>query len=356
MRHPSAARALTILCGVLYLCVAHAQITATVTELCGTSSMQSTSGSGFAGNPATRITSVVCDANQNGFLVDIFNGVESITCNDLPDQNPQMVTFSVDMTCTGTENGGSGVTGSLKVGFNGTAGSTSSVVTISNGITSKGLLVALNSDSTDISGRTCSLTLRADLYAKNPISGECVACVDSAVITVTDTCGVGSDDDDCGFFNVICYLGQGNAAESAFFWIIIIIITIIAGVFVGLMILNSQRLKNLRLYHRALEASRNGNQKTTHEMELRLLQKRTNLPLDELLGDKGAAMLDTAGSAAANPQAASSSSAIDTVISQLSRGGGARNGRGAGGHHQTAQARSGGTKDRRDSRNFYVSH
>jgi hypothetical protein len=236
---------------------AEAQISPTqITELCGTSNMQSVGGSGFSGNQNARISAMRCEPSINGYIISIFNGVESIQCNDLPSQNPQSVTFGVAMTCTGSENGGRGITGSIKYNINGSSNTQTSIIEIANGLTQTDIPVILDSPDLPISGRTCSLSLFADLYALDPNTGKCVKCVNAYVVTNKDTCGSISDDDDCGFFNIVCQFDEGTWAYSAFFWILFdFFVMFLVPMFAYVIILNQRRDAERRTFHTALAAS-----------------------------------------------------------------------------------------------------
>lgn len=202
-----------------------------VPDLCGTSNTQSLASSGFGGNPPTRFESLRCDTVANAYVVSIFNGAESIVCSNLPDITTAALTFSVDMTCTGPENGGRGITGSLSIPLNESLSTDTSAVILPYGITAQELLVVPSTSGITLSGRTCTLNLRADLYARRPGSSECVSCLNAIVLTVKDTCGFENQESSCNFFNVVCRFTDGTWENSAIFWIYFIIVMWAAMIF-----------------------------------------------------------------------------------------------------------------------------
>ncbi len=195
-----------------------------VPDLCGTSNGQSLANSGFPGNPAAMFTALRCDPVINGYVASIFNGAQSITCANIPESTTTALTFTVDMTCGGPENNGEGVTGSLLIPLNSTTGATSTAISIDYGIKATELQIALTTAGTSIQGRNCIINLRANIYARIPGTDECVSCLNFLVETSTDTCGISDDEDDCNFFDLICKLDQGTWENSAFFWIVFILV------------------------------------------------------------------------------------------------------------------------------------
>lgn len=179
--------------------VSHTQTDIPLFDTCGTANMQSFS---TAGAPSTKITdSVVCDPSINGFLVDIFNGMSAISCDNVDSSGALGQTeFSVRMSCSGDENGGQGVTGSLQVSPNATSNgnAVSTTVTIPLGITKRNLPVVLDTSGITISGRTCTLSLYAELYAAIPGTEptQCLVCENQYVTSTRQTCGLPPDDDD----------------------------------------------------------------------------------------------------------------------------------------------------------------
>jgi hypothetical protein len=227
-----------------------------ITELCGTSNMQAIGSSAFAGGEGSRFASLRCEPDIGGYIVQIFNGAGSINCKgSLEPAVQDYIQFSVSMSCTGPENNGNGVTGSIKIPSNQTSNTFSSVVNIPFGLTSDEIPVLLDNQDLAISGRTCNLVLLADLRAKNPADGKCVNCLVSTTFTATDTCGALETKTTCGFFDLVCHFDQGTWDESAFFWILFdLIIFMLIPVFAYAIILNNRRLAERRLFHRALAA------------------------------------------------------------------------------------------------------
>jgi hypothetical protein len=249
----SAALIFVYVVGVALMTQAGAQVipsiggSAGASDLCFSSNAQSLALSGVPGNPATRFASVVCDTVLNAYIIQIFNGAEAISCTGTPSNTA--LTFTVDMSCTGPENGNRGITGHLSIPINTTTESFTSAVSVPYGMTSSGLQVVPSSAGSLLADRTCVLTLRADLYALRPgTDGQCVSCISQPVLSITDTCGAQQVEDDCNFFNVICRFYNGTWANSAFFWIIFyMLIPAVMGI-IFLAYKNARMTRLLRLH------------------------------------------------------------------------------------------------------------
>lgn len=253
------------LCCVLLAFGAHCEAQAAgktqIVELCGTSNMQSVAGSGSSSGEGARFSSIRCVPSQSGYVVQIFNGAEAIDCSG--SLNPPVsdsLQFAVAMSCTGPENGGFGVTGSIKIPQNTTTQTFSSVVNIPYGLTSDDVTVLLDNQNLNIAGRTCTLTLLADLRAKDPVTQECVNCLAATVVSVVDTCGSIDTSTDCSFFHLVCHFDQGTWYKSAFFWFLFdLLIMVLVPIFAYAIILNDRRNAERRLFHRALAADLRAN-------------------------------------------------------------------------------------------------
>lgn len=227
-----------------------------ISELCGTSNMQSISSSGFAGGEGTQFASLRCDPSIGGYVVKIFNGAGAIDCgSSLVPAVRDYVQFSVSMSCSGPENGGRGVTGSIKIPQNGTEQLLSSVINLGYGITSDEIPVLLDNQDLTIAGRTCSLTLNADLRAKDLFSERCVDCLATPVFTTLDTCGSQDFSNDCSFFDLVCQFDEGTWYKSAFFWILLdLIVFMLVPIFVFVVMLDQRRMAERRIFRKAMIA------------------------------------------------------------------------------------------------------
>lgn len=198
-----------LLVAACLIACARAQNNAQVSDLCGTSNMQNFASSSAENAPAARLVgSPTCRPDLNGFLVDIFNGVQAIDCPNIGNNNNNQITqttFSVFMSCTGRENDGRGVTGSLYLTTNDTTNTATNSVTIPIGITKKNLLVRLHNTDQSVSGRICTLQLTAELFAKDPDKGTCVTCYEQPANTATVACGSVGDDDDDTIWNTTAF-------------------------------------------------------------------------------------------------------------------------------------------------------
>ena len=226
-------------------CARAQDISTQIVDLCGSSNMQSFSSSGVNNNIATQFTAIYCAPEINGFYVDLFNGVESITCPNLSDQQIQATTFSASMTCSGPENGGRGITGSFQVPINGSSSTLSSLVQINNGLTAKNLAIVANDADITISGRACTITLRAQLFAKNSV-GDCVPCLDTIIISNEKTCGVLDQEESCGFWKLGCAFENGTWDNSALFWMLFIVIFLILVPVVALVLVLNKYDRRIR--------------------------------------------------------------------------------------------------------------
>lgn len=257
-RKPTTFPLVVLTCTFIALLVATTGYAASVqiTELCGTSNMQSLATSGFAGGEGTRFASLRCDPSIGGYVVQIFNGAGAIDCGtSLVPAIQDYVQFSVSMSCSGPENGGNGVTGSIKISQNGTQQTLSSVVNIGYGITSDDIPVLLDNQDLTIAGRTCSLTLHADLRAKDPVSGQCVNCLVTAVFNTVDTCGSQDFSNDCSFFDLVCQFDEGTWYKSAFFWFLLdLIVFMLVPIFAYVVILDQRRAAERRIFKKAMLA------------------------------------------------------------------------------------------------------
>jgi len=211
-------------------------------QLCGTSAMSSLASSGFSGSVGTRFVDATCDVVQNAFNIKIFNAVESINC--LSTGQISSTTFSVLMRCSGADNEGRGITGSISsVTLNGTS-QIRSGITLKNSETSGNILVTLDDPNASINGRSCSLTLIADLWAQETPGGVCSSCIGQPILEVTRTCGwVGENVDDCHFFDLFCHFYEGIWPESSFFYIVFNSVIYIFVAIIYMIILNGRSKK-----------------------------------------------------------------------------------------------------------------
>lgn len=213
------------LCAVLLACALAdtSDAQTQISDLCGTSNMQSFAGNSYVGTPAARITNAVCRPDENGFRIDIFNGIESISCNNVDNDVLSSNVFSVQMYCTGTENNGD-ITGSLQVSTNDSTSTTTSLITIPLGVTKSNLLVKLDNDDISISGRQCILQPFVELFARNPDTGICTSCQDQPGPALSQNCGaIGTKDD-------------GNIGESVWLWLVIDVLIIGAAIVTPLLV------------------------------------------------------------------------------------------------------------------------
>lgn len=210
--------------------------TSNALQLCDTSATQSVANSGYAGITGTRFTSVSCDPVQNAMIVKIFNSVGSIYCAN--QGHIDSTTFTVFMKCSGKENNGNGVTGSL-TGLiqNGKIVQHSAGISLQVSGTSDSLIVALDDPNVSISGRTCTIDLYADLWAQETSGGECYACLNRNILQLKQQCGYVEVDDD----------SDENWTDKSYFWIILesVLLLLAAAAYMGYLIWMQQNLHNL---------------------------------------------------------------------------------------------------------------
>jgi len=178
--------------------------------------------SGRGSTIPTKMPSIVYDSILNQFTISIFNNNEVLSqaqCSNLNGpffNNPGSSSFSISLACSGSENGGTGVTGGISIAISNSTNTLTSVV-ISTGNTYPNIPIKLTNGAS-LANRLCTITLQATLYQILP-DNFCFPCANFPIETVQIATGPPGFTGSCCWTCLTCYSDDGILWTSTFMWI-----------------------------------------------------------------------------------------------------------------------------------------